>query len=1013
MSLTKRLAALALALGLAFAPPAHAVDYTASNCLAVYDFEASPGLENDGCGTDNVLTNNCGGSGGCMVATTTSGEFVRGSRGAAGNGDNYFSLAAGLLSGTDWTTCAWVKDGNSVGDNRTIFEQGNSSSLIFVELRKAATTDVMTLRVDSGGCATPVDVTITDTDAIGTAITHWCVTASGASIGLYKNASLVGGTTVNRGAASQCSPSDPNNIYALGAGHGASNSIREAWQGQFDEVLLLSNTKTATQICDICRHDVRGTNSGLGDMQTTCNNCVDSGGATPTPTATVTPTKTATPTVTPTLTAAGTPTATATPGIGTDYYVCGPNCANTNTGTDPSQPWCSVPGTRTSNNGAFSPSAWGNIDGTPTLALGDRINICGDFTLPSAPILVSTAYYPAGGNVTIRRDPSSMGLVAPVLDGTDVTNIATTGMITNYIPDMTFQDLLIQDSPEHGMYIGNGALRNQLLTMQIYNSAQDGLFIEQTTSGTPGNMKIIGGRYSGNAVGGIVFWAYLPGYALIDGVEIDGNNHTLNNRADALQIGGGTPNQNPHHIMARNLNIHDNFNDGNDWGGHQTDQDPAHCPGYYFLEDSYNTPGAVSSGVGNVKFHQGGNGGYECPRTSVMRFNVFKNYARATYGFPVGWFEYNDTWIGGSTPVSFHDDCLPDNGGCPRTTKRCAGGSTHGAACTVNSQCPSGSCGTGLCPGSPEYATGPGTLPSTYGAAGSMNSVWISYTGYPVTASCSNCSPATGSNINVDYACWQTHNNLFLTDPGGVRNTWYWWEDSNDPLGDTSGNFAFHQSRHTPSFPQLNSIQTSQNTGTLFTNFNAGNYTPLVGSDLIGNGRDMTTAVGAGTASTTLIVKDAKLFHDRWGGFLTGDYITVGNCSSVEITTIPETGSATNKNTMTLASACTWSDGAAVNLTRLTSDPYIGAKPPVSVPTPTPTATLTATPVRTATPTVTPTITPLPGATATVSVTPTPTFTAAPTATASPIPVPTSSVGCFSVPKITNPNYRCNGRRQD
>lgn len=750
------------------------------------------------------------------------------------------------------------------------------------------------------------------------------------------------------------------------------------------------------------------------------------GGGTPVPTLTATPTATftagtPTPTITPTPTATltnATPSSTPTPqGAGVNYFVRTSSCSDANIGTSAASPWCTIPGRRNAAGNAFSPTQWGAITTANKLKAGDIINVPGDYAGANG-LKIDPTYYPASGGVTIQRDPSSFGTNRPIIaDGTGVTdpNDAQIGLVWVIgVADLKLTDVRITDAPENGLTITAGAVRGTYTSVEVDHFAVDGIRPFLIDPNALGKIKFIGGSvHDGTGPGGFSLAAYLNGYMLIDGMEIHHIGHP-NNDSDAFQIGAGDPNMNPHHVLAKNLYVHDNDGDAVDWGGHQTDQVLAHCPSYYFMEHSLVVKGTGTIFQG-VKFHAAAGTGYKCPRRSSTRFNTFVDYTRYIYGHPIGWADHNNTWIRTGKWYGLHDDCTSPPG-CPRESnpKVCRGGANAGATCVSATSCPNGSCGNGLCSGTDEYGTGPGGTPTTFGAPVTFNDAFIQYNDFPKGTS----GGGSHATFNLDYACYQSDHNLATSSGCGNCNTWYWPVDSNDTWDDPPvGSFAAFQALHAPESPEVGSILSVQSNAQLFVDYAGANFAPANGSSqLVGTGRHMTAAVGAGVASTTLIVKDAKLFHDRWGGFLdAGDLIRVGNCPSVEIVSIPETGTAIQQNTMTLASGCTWSDGADVDLAELPAAPMIGAAPlagdaptptATSTPTltPTPTATKTATPTRTATPTTTPlptstptaTLTPaLPTASATPVFTPgggQPTLTPVPTLTPTPIPTATAGI---------------------
>ena len=105
----------------------------------------------------------------------------------------------------------------------------------------------------------------------------------------------------------------------------------------------------------------------------------------------------------------------------------------------------------------------------------------------------------------------------------------------------------------------------------------------------------------------------------------------------------------------------------------------------------------------------------------------------------------------------------------------------------------------------------------------------------------------------------------------------------------------------------------------LFVNVATENFSLQSGSPAIDAGRDLTTAVGAGSSSTTLTVADAGFFNDGFG-LITGDSIKIGAAAVVTVT-----GVNTTTNVLTLSAARSWSSGDKVNLAFSGVTPDIGA----------------------------------------------------------------------------------------
>ena len=99
----------------------------------------------------------------------------------------------------------------------------------------------------------------------------------------------------------------------------------------------------------------------------------------------------------------------------------------------------------------------------------------------------------------------------------------------------------------------------------------------------------------------------------------------------------------------------------------------------------------------------------------------------------------------------------------------------------------------------------------------------------------------------------------------------------------------------------------------------AWNFTPATGSAAIDAGGSLTTTVGAGSNSSTLVVDDAYFFCDGFG-IIDGDVIRIGSSAAVRIASINYT-----TNTLTLVEPRTWSNGAAVYMNFNGRAPDIGA----------------------------------------------------------------------------------------
>ncbi len=121
---------------------------------------------------------------------------------------------------------------------------------------------------------------------------------------------------------------------------------------------------------------------------------------------------------------------------------------------------------------------------------------------------------------------------------------------------------------------------------------------------------------------------------------------------------------------------------------------------------------------------------------------------------------------------------------------------------------------------------------------------------------------------------------------------------------------------------------TLKNQNPVFANYPT-DGTLSAGSPAIGAGVKLTSAVGAGTASTSLTVGDSYFFQSGWAG-TNADWIRIGASTTVQISSINN-----GTNVITLASAATWSNGDPVYMYKNSSGtvvlngsaPDIGAYP--------------------------------------------------------------------------------------
>ena len=112
----------------------------------------------------------------------------------------------------------------------------------------------------------------------------------------------------------------------------------------------------------------------------------------------------------------------------------------------------------------------------------------------------------------------------------------------------------------------------------------------------------------------------------------------------------------------------------------------------------------------------------------------------------------------------------------------------------------------------------------------------------------------------------------------------------------------------------------SINSDPLFTNPAANDLTLQGGSPAINAGTCLTQTNGTGSTSVTLIVDDARWFHDGMGiNGLAGDNIEIGSNPSTAISSINY-----GTDTITLSSAISWGDGECVSYIYNGASPDIG-----------------------------------------------------------------------------------------
>lgn len=986
-----------LALLLLTATPAYAVNYQDSNCASLYSFE-SGALTTDSCGSV-TLTNNALGGG---PTTADAVNYIRGSAAATHNGGNSFTAATHPLvgEGTSWSAACWVRDTSTAGFTRTFVQLGNDSNVFLKMLRQ--NTDGLRVIVDGSSCGSAYDVSIVKASVWpSTAYQHVAVTRSATQVCVYHNAALVSCSALT----TQCDAAAPNNQFSISDGKDASNnSTSQARFGQEDECVFFKDTKTATQICDVCRHGVPGNDNGKGDQAAICN-CADSaGGATPTPTITSTPvptvtataTRTPTPTptattgvtatatvnATPTATATGAPTTTPTPV--NERFACkssGISCSDSNPGTQ-AQPWCTMRGTRNSSNSGNA----GTWNGT-TLGAGDFMSLCQGHeqsvaATSSGVVLVDSNGYANGtstAKIYIRTHPSwspSGSTAKAKINQTSATGQGAFG--ANF---WVTRDHIVVD----GLDIGGGATgygvvftgKGLALKRSVLHDMNQCYYSEGCSSG-PCLNEVSDTEAYRCAVGAFIQWRGVQGQFLFKNNTIHDSCGGGAANYDGVQIGGGSGNGSPVKVLVKNPTVYNwgpgfaqgitcaagEIGDPLDLGGHDY-----HANQIIDGATVYNSSNFIKSN-GNYDYLV--SGAYDGLHDAhhIIRNSSFTNITVHDYSYP------NDTVFHGLTIYA------PNRGACEWiwSGDYAAGTQTFGTA---------------------SY---PNPVPTPWSDRGTMRRFNI------LCAKPTNVAFEHGSNkvnrFSTAYSSIRRQNNLYMM----TNFRLHWFADTAVTTQSTFTSIAALQALSPPA--ETGSIAMQPNDA-YFVNVAARDYRlTAAATNAIDMGRHITFALNSGSNSYDLVV-DRALFHDGFGWSDEADRITVGNCTDVRVAAVYHQGEApcgSNGACITLASPCTWSAGAWVDhATMKGSAPDIGDGrnefDPGGTPLPTPTPTTTTTPTPTATATPTRTATPSPTATPTSTVTatrtPTPTVAATPTVTATPTPTETATSGPGATATVT------------
>jgi hypothetical protein len=425
----------------------------------------------------------------------------------------------------------------------------------------------------------------------------------------------------------------------------------------------------------------------------------------------------------------------------------------------------------------------------------------------------------------------------------------------------------IRNSPAYNVYVGGESHHLELIGLDVHDGGSSGIWLDGPKNRAA--MSVISGNHvHGHSLGGITVWSATGGYYMIQNNEVWANKGTSN--YDAIQVGGGDAGS--HHIVVKNNFAHDNGSadvgeDAIDLGGHALNH-------HYLVEGNI-----MSGGTGSFKLHSGQlKTGWYSPGVSsfhIARFNQVIGKGFVAYEFPNPIAMYNNTYFNCGQCVMFYGEDASKN--------QNLGDATY-----------------------------------TGGDAGRM--VWKNNVFFQDSASTAYVllqAGPTGATIDLTYRSVRFQSNLYKF-ASGQKLTWNGMFGS--PISDAT--FSSYKSSNAPDNPDVGSLVTSAALAQMFVNASTGDFHLAAGSPAIDKGSALTKAVNAGSGSTSLVVDRASYFQDGYcanGECLnTPDSIVIGNSGSIRIASIDD-----RTNTITLATAATWTAGTPVTL------PYKGAAPDI------------------------------------------------------------------------------------
>lgn len=633
----------------------------------------------------------------------------------------------------------------------------------------------------------------------------------------------------------------------------------------------------------------------------------------------------------------------------TEYFVDfdatpGAGCTDAGPGADPragGTPWCTVPGTRTTNQTAFLPGPWARIHA------GDVISIKAGTTHTTADggglVLVDPTHYDDGtaaARILIRKHPTWGAGPYAALNGDGMT-----GHIEGLVGDLgvdyvTFDGLEILNSPDFGIQLDNDAHHVVIDHCFVHDGKTRASLVFMSGCTTDPCMQIVRNSIVANCEfgGGIIAYDNPGGHVLIENNVV---HHICGGPGsyDGIQCGASDGNTNYCAVIGNVVYAHGSHSGY--VGCPPVGSDPIDVAGEGCRHHEIADGNVVYDSGGDFKVH----GTYEDDCTErlesydIARRNRLTNKQVISYSFPNDTIFYNNTLynIGIGTNVQVFS-IEPDSP--PGTSSGTPGHSARALAVGHDVD---------------------------FGRYTFKNNIMWGQTSYHLML-----NGVAGFRQDARYSSLRFYAGLY-----NAFHAMFWYPDDTAQDATYYGSWTAYRASRAIDPPDTDSILTSAPASAVFVDAGSRDYRLVAGSPAVDAGVPITRAVGdsegGANGSVNLVVERAS-FVDGYGGLFEPDHITVGDCADVAIATIDDENA-----TIVLAAPCRWQDGDAVNLAYQGKLPDIGAFELGA-------AAGTPTPVATASPVETP------------DTAPTPTATATTTAAATPPPAPSCpaapAVGC-------------------